>query len=518
MPAIETTPELVRSVYARLARNVETRARAARPTAQLRREGLPRPSRRSRARRSSRPGAATWTLRPDRVAMQDATAQMALLQFMLDRARRDGGAHHRALRPPDPGARRRGVRHARRRRTRTARSTTSCARASARYGIGFWGPGAGIIHQVVLEKYAFPGGMMIGTDSHTPNAGGLGMFACGVGGADAVDVMAGFPWEVLCPTARRRAPHRQARRLDGAEGRDPQGLRDPHGEGRHQPRDRVLRPRRARRSRCTGKGTITNMGAELGATTSIFPFDERMATYLSATGRKAIADLAQAHAELLRADPEVEAHPERFFDAGGRDRSRQARAARRGPAHARSRAAGLAARGRREGERLSGSPELGADRELHELVLRGSRARRRRRAAGARARRAREDGAVGHAGLGADPPDDPARRPARRLRGDRRRRARERLRPVHRPVEARRREGRRRELDPQLLQPQLQAPQRRQREHLLLHRQPRDRGGLRARGSPRRSIRCTTSSRAATASASSSRRRRPRRRSRRRAS
>jgi aconitate hydratase len=179
--------------------------------------------------------------------------------------------------------------------------------------MGFWGPGAGIIHQVVLENYAFPGGMMIGTDSHTPNAGGLGMFACGVGGADAVDAMAGFPWEVLYPKV-------VGIHLTGSL------------SGWSAPKDVILKvceiltvkggtnrvieyfgPGTESIS-CTGKGTITNMGAELGATTSVFPFDERMATYLKATGREEIADLARQHAALLRADDEVAEDPGRFFD------------------------------------------------------------------------------------------------------------------------------------------------------------------------------------------------------------
>ena len=184
---------------------------------------------------------------------------------------------------------------------------------TARYGVGFWGPGAGIIHQVVLEKYAFPGGMMLGTDSHTPNAGGLGMFACGVGGADAVDVMAGLPWEVLYPNL-------VGVHLTGSL------------SGWASPKDVILRvldeltvkggtnrvveyfgPGAASIS-CTGKATITNMGAELGATTSIFPFDERMATYLEATERQKIAAIAQANEVMLCADPEIELEPGRFFD------------------------------------------------------------------------------------------------------------------------------------------------------------------------------------------------------------
>jgi aconitate hydratase len=244
--------------------------------------------------------------------MQDATAQMALMQFML--TERDETAvpttvHCDHLIQAYAGAASdmRVAQDANREVYEFLRT------ASARHGIGFWGPGAGIIHQVVLEKYAFPGGMMIGTDSHTPNAGGLAMFACGVGGADAVDVMAGFPWEVLCPTL-------VGVRLTGKLG------------GWTAPKDVILKVCEiltvkggtnrvieyfgpgARSISCTGKGTITNMGAELGATTSIFPYDERMAVYLAATGREAIAKLAGANAALLCADPEVEAHPERFFE------------------------------------------------------------------------------------------------------------------------------------------------------------------------------------------------------------
>ncbi len=185
--------------------------------------------------------------------------------------------------------------------------------AAARYGMGFWEPGAGIIHQVVLEQYAFPGGLLIGTDSHTPNGGGLGMLAIGVGGADAADVMAGLPWELKCP--KLIGVH-----LTGALG------------GWASPKDVILKlcgmlttkggtdkiieffGPGTRSISCTGKGTITNMGAEVGATASVFPYDARMATYLRATGRTQAADLAEAHAAELAADPEVERAPRRFFD------------------------------------------------------------------------------------------------------------------------------------------------------------------------------------------------------------
>ncbi len=160
---------------------------------------------------------------------------------------------------------------------------------SARYGIGFWKPGSGIIHQVVLENYAFPGGMMIGTDSHTPNGGGLGMLAS----ASAAPTR-WTSWRACrgtcCSPSSSASAHRQALGLDLAQGRHPQARRHPHGEGRHQQVVEYFGPGCASIC-CTGKGTITNMGAELGATTSVFPFDARMATYLRATRRAAMADL-----------------------------------------------------------------------------------------------------------------------------------------------------------------------------------------------------------------------------------
>lgn len=311
MPAIETTPAFVADAYAKVKQRLEiVRERLGRPmtfTEKVLLGHLTHPKEQELV-----PGQSYLELSPDRIAMQDATAQMALLQFM--QAGKNETAvpttvhcDHliQAYKGADDDM-------------ETARTTNhevyeflrSC---SARYGIGFWGPGAGIIHQVVLEKYAFPGGMMIGTDSHTPNAGGLGMFASGVGGADAVDVMAGFPWEVLYPKL-------VGVRLTGSL------------SGWSAPKDVILKvcelltvkggtnrvveyfgPGTASIS-CTGKGTITNMGAELGATTSIFPYDERMAIYLKATERGELADLATQNADLLRPDPEVESNPDGFYD------------------------------------------------------------------------------------------------------------------------------------------------------------------------------------------------------------
>ena len=250
--------------------------------------------------------------RPDRVAMQDATAQMALLQFVtanLPRVAVPTTVHCDHLIQAHVGA-------------EDDLDTAIDANAevydflrtvSAKYGIGFWKPGSGIIHQVVLEQYAFPGGMMIGTDSHTPNAGGLGMVAIGVGGADAVDVMAGWPFNT-------RVPKVIGVRLTGRL------------SGWAAPKDVILKVAGILTVKggtgaiveyfgpgcesisATGKATICNMGAEIGATCSIFPYGERSAMYLKATQREEIADLATAHAEHLRVDPEVETDPERFYD------------------------------------------------------------------------------------------------------------------------------------------------------------------------------------------------------------
>ena len=251
-------------------------------------------------------------LRPDRVAMQDATAQMALLQFMhagMDTAAVPSTVHCDHLIRAHVGAQA---------DLKTALQENDEVYAflksvSKRYGIGFWEPGAGIIHQVVLEHYAFPGGMMIGTDSHTPNAGGLGMLAVGVGGADAVDVMVGEPFGLRWPGI---IGVRLTGKLSGWAGAKDvilklMGLLTVKGGTGHiveffGPGTETIS--------CTGKATICNMGAEHGATTSVFPFDARMATYLRATERGNIAELAEAHAAELRADDEVLANPEKFYD------------------------------------------------------------------------------------------------------------------------------------------------------------------------------------------------------------
>ena len=257
-------------------------------------------------------GEAMLALRPDRVAMQDATAQMAMLQFMQankPKAAVPSTIHCDHLIRAEVGSQKDLLR-AMDENKEVYNFLSSSAR---KYGIGFWKPGAGIIHQVVLENYAFPGGLIIGTDSHTPNGGGLGMLAIGVGGADAGEVMAGLPWEVLHP---KLIGVKLTGKLSGwASPKDvilylcglltvkggTNKIVEYFGPG-------------AETISATGKGTITNMGAELGATTSVFPFDQKMVAYLNITDRADIANLAQAHKDLLVADPEVHKSPEKHFD------------------------------------------------------------------------------------------------------------------------------------------------------------------------------------------------------------
>ncbi|MCK5742045.1 MAG: aconitate hydratase, partial [Chlorobi bacterium] len=249
---------------------------------------------------------------PDRVAMQDATAQMALLQFMQSGRPKTAvpstvHCDHLIQAKVDAAT-----------DLNVAEDVNSevydfLGSVSDKYGIGFWKPGAGIIHQVVLENYAFPGGMMIGTDSHTVNAGGLGMIAIGVGGADAVDVMAGMPWELKFPkligvkltgkisgwTSAKDVILKVAGILTAKGGTG--AIVEYFGEG-------------AESLSCTGKGTICNMGAEIGATTSTFGYDDSMSKYLGATGRKEIADMCDQWKDYLTGDPEVYADPAKYFD------------------------------------------------------------------------------------------------------------------------------------------------------------------------------------------------------------
>jgi len=249
---------------------------------------------------------------PDRVAMQDATAQMAMLQFMQagkKKAAVPSTIHADHLIQAKIGA----SQDLNEAKISNKEVYDFLSSVSDKYGVGFWKPGAGIIHQVVLENYAFPGGMMIGTDSHTVNAGGLGMVAIGVGGADAVDVMAGMPWELKFPkligikltgklsgwTAAKDVILKVAGILTVKGGTG--AIVEYFGEG-------------AKALSCTGKGTICNMGAEIGATTSIFGYGEKMSEYLRGTERSEVAELADTISEHLNADPEIYENPEQYFD------------------------------------------------------------------------------------------------------------------------------------------------------------------------------------------------------------
>ncbi|MBS0166640.1 aconitate hydratase [Nitrospira sp. CMX1] len=257
-------------------------------------------------------GKAMLALRPDRVAMQDATAQMAVLQFMQANKKKaavPSTIHCDHLIRAEMGSEKDLMRAL----DENREVYNFLASAAKKYGIGFWKPGAGIIHQVVLENYAFPGCLIIGTDSHTPNGGGLGGLAIGVGGADAGEVMAGLPWEVLHP---KLIGVKLTGKLSGwASAKDvilylcglltvkggTNKIVEYFGPG-------------AETISATGKGTICNMGAELGATTSVFPFDQKMVDYMTITDRADLAKLAQANKALLVADPEVMQAPEKYYD------------------------------------------------------------------------------------------------------------------------------------------------------------------------------------------------------------
>src|SRR5262245_55182097 len=311
MIVIDSTPEFVSNVYQRMDRTLEAlRKHLGRPLGladKVLLSHLDDPSSTGMVR-----GKSYIPLRPDRVILQDVLGQTAMLQFMQTRRTKTAvptTIHCDHL----IQARVEGASDLRESLAENQEVYDFLRTAAAKYGVGFWGPGAGIIHQVALENYAFPGELMIGTDSHTPNAGGLGACAVGVGGADAVEVMAGLPWEVLYPkfigvhltgelrgwTAPKDVILKLAGELTVAGGTN--AIIEYFGPG-------------TRSISCTGKATITNMGAELGATTSIFPYDQRMARYLAATGRKELAALADRYAHLLAADEEVLARPTDFFD------------------------------------------------------------------------------------------------------------------------------------------------------------------------------------------------------------
>src|SRR5262245_14287363 len=311
MVSIESTPEMASTVYATMARNLAVvRRRLGRPLTladKILLGHLDDPE-----HQELEPGKSYLLVRPDRVVFQDVLGQTGLLQFM--QTRRDKVAVPATIHCDHLiQARVEGASDLRESLEENQEVYNFLKSAAAKYGVGFWGPGAGIIHQVVLENYAFPGELIIGTDSHTPNAGGLGACAVGVGGADAVEVMAGLPWEVLYPwhiavyltgalggwTAPKDVILYVAGQLTVSGGTN--AIVEYIGPG-------------ARTISATGKATITNMGAELGATTSMFPYDQRMAAYLRSSGRADLVPLAEKHHELLAPDPEVEAHPEKHYD------------------------------------------------------------------------------------------------------------------------------------------------------------------------------------------------------------
>jgi aconitate hydratase len=308
---IATTPEMVKEVYKKSNERLAViRKRLARPLTLAEKillGHLDDPQNQELER-----GKSFLLLRPDRVAMQDATAQMALLQFMLagkNEAAVPSTVHCDHLILANSG-KEKDMPNAMKANEEVFDFLST---VTSRYGIGFWKPGAGIIHQVILENYAFPGGLMIGTDSHTPNAGGLGMEAVGVGGSDASDVMAGLPWEVKNP--KIIGVHLKGRLNGWASAKDvilklcgmltvkggTDKIVEYYGEG-------------AKSISCTGKATITNMGAELGATCSVFPYDQKMNAYLRATNRGELAAIADQNQALLEADPEVALDPKKYYD------------------------------------------------------------------------------------------------------------------------------------------------------------------------------------------------------------
>ncbi|MBM3219753.1 MAG: aconitate hydratase [Candidatus Rokubacteria bacterium] len=311
MLTIESTPDMAAQVYAAMEKNIAVvRRRLGRPLTLADKVLLGHLD--DPEHQDMEPGKSYLFLRPDRVVLQDVLGQTAMLQFR--QTRREKVAVPTTVHCDHLiQARVEGERDLRESLAENTEVYDFLKAAAAKYGAGFWSPGAGIIHQVVLENYAFPGALIIGTDSHTPNAGGLGACAVGVGGADAVEVMAGLPWEVLYPrhiavflkgklsgwTAPKDVILYVAGKLTVAGGTN--AIVEYIGPG-------------ARTISATGKATITNMGAELGATTSMFPVDEKMAAYLAATGRAALGPLALTHQALLSPDADVEAHPEKHYD------------------------------------------------------------------------------------------------------------------------------------------------------------------------------------------------------------
>ena len=311
MVTIESTPEMAANVYDTMERNLEVvRRRLGRPLTLADKVLLGHLD--DPENQDMEPGESYLFLRPDRVILQDVLGQTGMQQFM--QTKKDKVAVPTTIHCDHLiQARVEGAADLKDSLAENSEVYDFLRTAAAKYGVGFWGPGAGIIHQVALENYAFPGELMIGTDSHTPNAGGLGACSVGVGGADAVEVMAGLPWEVLYPkhiavyltgemsgwTAPKDIILYVAGELTVAGGTN--AIVEYIGPG-------------ARTISATGKATITNMGAELGATTSMFPYDEHMARYLEATGRAALVPIAEKHRHLLAPDDEVEAEPEKHYD------------------------------------------------------------------------------------------------------------------------------------------------------------------------------------------------------------
>ena len=311
MVTIESTPAMAAKVYATMARNLKVvRRRLGKPLTLADKVLLGHLD--DPEKQDLEPGKSYLFLRPDRVVFQDVLGQTGLLQFMQTRRAKVAvptSIHCDHL----IQARVEGAQDLRESLAENTEVYDFLRSAAAKFGAGFWGPGAGIIHQVVLENYAFPGELIIGTDSHTPNAGGLGACSVGVGGADAVETIAGLPWEVLYPkhiavyltgkmsgwTAPKDVILYVAGALTVSGGTN--AIVEYIGPG-------------ARTISATGKATITNMGAELGATTSMFPADDRMSTYLRATARGDLVPLIEKYKHLLEPDPEVEADPEKYYD------------------------------------------------------------------------------------------------------------------------------------------------------------------------------------------------------------
>ena len=309
---INTTAETVQNVYSKLEKNIAVYRKTVGRPLTLTEKILAGHLEESFLEKNLDSDAKYVFLQPDRVALQDVTGQMVMLQFMqtgLKSTTLPTTVHCDHL----IQARTEGKSDTKLAIYENNEVYKFLESSASKYGVGFWKPGAGIIHQVILENYAFPGGLMIGTDSHTPNAGGLGMLAIGVGGVDAAETMAGMPWELLYPkrvgvylkgemngwTAPKDIILYVAGELTVSGGTN--SIIEYFGPG-------------TKSISCTGKATITNMGAEIGATCSIFPYDERMEVYLKSTGRKEIAELANKYREHLVGDSEVENDPSKYFD------------------------------------------------------------------------------------------------------------------------------------------------------------------------------------------------------------